>query len=216
MNDIRFLPAELESVTGKEKIEFSVFAKRYQPVKKSLGIIFFGICWIAFTSIFVVAFLGPLLAGKEVHFKANGVPTTGSWENFEPVLVPALIIGLFVLIGTGILLSGFYSLLKKGGYFVGTATRLLRYRKGNISTYDWEQFTGNMEMNNRKGDISLQLRSGKMVRRKNRPAEFVPDVVYISGVPDVLEIEKICRKRIKENDPTPQMSISEPHAAAVL
>jgi len=41
------------------------------------------------------------------------------------------------------------------------------------------------------------------VNKKNSSAQFVPDIVYISGVPNVLEIEKICRKRIKENDPTP-------------
>jgi hypothetical protein len=45
-----------------------------------------------------------------------------------------------------------------------------------------------------------------MVSRKNSSAQFVPDVVYISGVPDVLEIGKICSKRIKENDPTPANS----------
>ena len=203
MNAIRFLPTELESVIGKEKIEFSVFAKRYQPVGSSLGIIFFGAFWTAFTSIFVIAFFGPLFKGGETHFETNGVPTTASWENFGPMLVPSLIIGLFVLVGIGVLLWGFYSLFKKGGYFVGTATRLLHYRKGNISTYDWEQFTGNMKMNNKKGNISLELRSGKMVSRKNRSDEFVPEVINISGVPNVLEIEKICRKRIKENDPTP-------------
>ena len=60
-----------------------------------------------------------------------------------------------------------------------------------------------MEINGRKGDISFQLRTGKMVQRKNRPDEFVPDIIYISGITDVLEIEKSCRKRIKENDPSP-------------
>jgi hypothetical protein len=98
---------------------------------------------------------------------------------------------------------GLYSLFQKGGYFVGTNNRLIRYSKGVVNTYDWEQFTGNMEINGVKGDISLQLRSGKMVQRKNKPDEFVPDTVYISGITDVLEIEKNCRTRIKENDPSP-------------
>ena len=202
MNNFRFLPTELEAVVGSEKIDFSVFAKRNKPVGQSLTIIFFGIFWTAFTSIFVVAFFGPLFKGGEVHFQTNGVPTVGSWENFEPMLVPALIIGLFVLIGIGLMLWGFYSFFQKGGYFVGTTSRLLCYNKGIIKTFDWEQFSGNMEINHKKGDISLQLRTGQMVSRKNG-SEFVPDNVYISGVTDVLEIEKVCRKRIKENDPTP-------------
>jgi hypothetical protein len=206
MNNIRFLPMDLESVVGTEKIDFSVFSKRNKPVSQSISLIFFGTFWSAITSIFVVAFFVPLFKGEEVHFGVDGVPTTGSLENFEPILVPALIIGLFVLIGIGMLLWGFYSFFQKGGYFVGTASRLLRYNKGIIKSFDWEQFSGNMEINNKKGDITLQLRTGKMVSRKNSSAQFVPDIVYISGVINVLEIEKICRKRIKENDPTPANS----------
>jgi hypothetical protein len=203
MNNSRFLPIELESVIGNEKNEFSVFAKRYQPVGKSLGALFFGVFWLAITSIFVVAFFGPLFKGEEVHFGTNGTPTTGSLENFEPLMVPALIIGVFVLIGIGMLIAGIYSLTRKGGYFVGTPTRLIHFRNGNISQYDWEQFTGNIQMNIKKGDISLELRSGRVVKSKNSSGRFVHDTVYISGAPDILEIEKVCRKRVKENDPTP-------------
>jgi hypothetical protein len=52
-------------------------------------------------------------------------------------------------------------------------------------------------------DIEFQLRTGKMESKKNSPDKFVPDIIYISGVNNVLEIEKSCRIRIKENDPTP-------------
>ena len=203
MNNIRFLPPELKSVVGAERIEFSVFGKRNEPASNSIGIIFFGTFWTAITSIFVVAFLGSFFEGGKFNFGVNGIPTSGNWENFAPILVPVFIIGLFVLIGIGMLSWGFYSFFKKGGYFVGTATRLIRYNKGIIHSYDWEQFSGNMEINNKKGDITLQLRTGKMVSRKNSSSQFVPDIVYISGVTNVLEIEKICRTRIKENDPTP-------------
>ena len=138
MNNIRFLPRELESVVGTEKIDFSVFAERNKPVGQSMRMIFFGTVWLAFTSIFVIAFFGPLFKGEEVHFSVNDIPTTGSLENFEPMLVPALIIGLFVLVGIGILLWGLFSFFQKGGYFVGTASRLLRYNNGIIKAFDWE------------------------------------------------------------------------------
>ena len=203
MNNIRFLPPELESAVGTEKIDFSVLSKRNKPIGQSIGMILFGTFWSAFTSIFVIAFFGPLLKGGEVHFEVNDVPTVGSLENFQPMLVPSLVIGLFVLIGIGIMFWGFYSLFQKGGCFVGTASRLLRYNKGIIYSFDWEQFSGNMVINNKKGNISLQLRTGKMVNSKNSSDKYVPDIVYISGVTNVLMIEKICRKRIKENDPTP-------------
>lgn len=202
MNNLA-MPIGLQSIIGQENVDFLVKAKRKQPLKKSLGIILFGTVWTAFVSIFVMVFLGPIFRGGETHFKVDGVPTSASWENFQPAMTPALIIGLFVLIGIGMLTWGIYSLFQKGGYFVGTANRLVSYYKGNVNTYDWEQFNGNMEINDRKGDISFQLRTGKMVSRKNGPDEYVPDMIYISGITDVLEIEKSCRKRIKENDPSP-------------
>lgn len=208
MNNITTLSTDLQSVIGTEKIDFSIISKRNQPLNKSLGTISFGAMWTAFTSIFVIAFLGPLFNGEDVHFEVNGVPTTASLDNFQPLLLPTLIIALFVLIGIGILCSGFYSIFQKGGHFIGTQNRLIRYHKGNITSYDWEQFSGNIELNNKKGDISLQLRTGKMVSKKNEPDRFVPDVVFISGVSDIFEIEKICRNRIKENDPTPTNPIN--------
>lgn len=203
MDTTQLLPSDLKSVIGTEKVDFSILAKRKEPLNKSLGIIGFGIIWSAFISIFVIAFLGPLFKGEEVHFKVNDEPTTASWDNFEPMLVPSLIIGLFVVVGIAILCGGFYSLLQKGGYFVGTTNRLVHYRKGTITTYDWEQFSGNMEINSKKEDMSMELRTGKMVSRKNESDKYVPNILYISGVANILEIEKICRNRIKENDPTP-------------
>ena len=98
-----------------------------------------------------------------------------------------------------------YLLFKHGGYFVGTPTRLVHFQNGSIRSIDWEQFSGEIEVSgdSQKGDISLQMRTGKMVSQKNGPDRYVPDFVYISAIPNAFEIEQICRKRIKENDPTP-------------
>ena len=199
------LPGNLISIVGSESKDFAVKAGRAKPRKQSYALIIFGAFWTAFTSIFVVAFLGPLFRGNEVHFEANGVPTVASPDNLEPILVPALIIGFFVMVGIAMLSWGFYSLFKKGGYFVGTPMRLVHFKKGNIRSIDWEQFSGDIELsgNRHKGNISLQMRTGRMVSRKNGPDRYVPDVIYISEIPYVFEIEKICRARIKENDPTP-------------
>lgn len=203
MYTIESLPADLKSVIGTEKVDFSIISKRKQPLNKSWGLILFGTIWSAFISIFVIAFLGPIFKGEEAHFKVNGEETTASWDNFEPMLVPSLIIGLFVVVGIAILCAGFYSLFQKGGYFVGTEHRLIHYRKGTIATYDWEQFSGNMEINSKKEDLTMELRTGEMVSQKDKADKYVPDILYISGVPNILEIERICRNRIKENDPTP-------------
>ena len=205
MIGITRLPEDLSSFVDSESKDFAVKAGRAQPRKNSYAFILFGTVWTAFTSIFVITFLGPLFFGKEVHFESNGVPTMASPDNLGPILVPALIIGVFVLIGIGMLSWGIYSMFKKGGYFVGTPMRLVHYQNGNIRSIDWELFSGDIEVNGnrQKGNISLQMRTGKMVSRKNGPDKYVPDVIYISEIPYVFEIEKICRTRIKENDPTP-------------
>ena len=199
------LPYELSTMLGSEQKEFAVKAGRAQTRKKSLALIIFGTFWTAFSSIFVGVFLGPLFAGKEVHFEANGVPTVAGPENLEPILVPALIIGVFVIIGLGLMAGGIYSMFKKGGYFVGTPLRLVHYYKGTIRSIDWEQFSGDIELRTKgqTGSISLQMRTGHMVSRKNGPDRYVPDVIDMAQIPYVFEIEKICRRRIKENDPTP-------------
>ena len=199
------LPGLLAQNLGSEKRDFAVMATRSQPLKMSLAVIVFGTVWLAFTSIFVIAFLGPVFAGREVHFLSNDVPVVAGPGNLKPLLLPALIIGIFVLVGLGMLSWGLRMLLKKGGYFVGTPTRLVHFSNGTIRSIDWEQFSGDIEVggNEKKGNISLGLRTGKMVSQKNGPDRYVPDTIYISGIPDVFKVEQICRMRIKENDPTP-------------
>ena len=162
--NLNLIPNDLKKMVVNEKIDFCVKATNNYPKSKSFGIILFGLAWSAFVSVFVIAFFGPLFSGKEVHFEANDVPTVGSIDNWESLLVPGLIIGLFIIVGLGMLIWGFYSLFQKGGYFVGTETRLIKYLNNTITITDWEQFSGNIELNtkNRLGDIMFQLRTGKI------------------------------------------------------
>ena len=196
------LPDKLIEVIGSESKDFAVKSGHAQPVKNSIGIIIFSIFWLAFTSIFVFVFLGPLLWDKKTTGSGNFVISS---EGMQGMTVPALVIGLFVFVGLVMLFFGLYSLFKKGGYFVGTPTRLINFNKNSYRSIDWEQFSGDIQVNGKetKGTITLGLRTGKMVSSKNGPDRYVPDVVYLSGIPNVYEIEQICRKRIKENDPTP-------------
>jgi hypothetical protein len=199
------MPKSLLTVIGDEKIEFSVKAKRAKPLKASIGLILFGTVWTAFTSIFVYAFFGPLFTGQEVHFTSNNVPTVAGPDNLEPLIFPAILIGVFLLIGLLMLGGGLFSIFKKGGYFVGTPLRLISFQNGKVRSIDWEQFSGDITVKGDeiKGDLSMKLRTVKMVSGKNNSRRYVPETVYISGIPEVYQVEKICRTRIKENDPTP-------------
>ncbi|WP_271782532.1 hypothetical protein [Aquimarina algiphila] len=199
------IPRDLKTVIDSEQVDFLVKSKRNHPIKKSIAILLFSLFWNGFVSIFVVAFFGPLFKKEEVHFTSNGTAMVGSLDNLEPLLFPGLIIGLFVIIGIAMLIWGMFMLFQKGGYFVGTENRLIKYRKGTIEIKDWEQFSGNIQIkkNRNSGNLELELRTGKMRNRKNGSNHFVPDIIYISQIDNVFDIEKKCRTRIKENDPTP-------------
>ncbi|MGE5355026.1 MAG: hypothetical protein ACM3PT_02225 [Deltaproteobacteria bacterium] len=201
----RGLPLEIRELIGSEEREFEVKAAYSQSRKTSWTFIIFGAVWSAFSMIFVIVFLGPLFLGQEVHFESNGVPTTASPDNLGPIIMPAVIIGIFELIGIVLIAWGLASMFVKGGYFIGTPTRLIIFSQGKMRSIDWEQFTGDIEVsgNENKGTIALRLRSGKVFSRKNGPEQFVPETIVMNGIPNVYHVEKICRERIKQNDPTP-------------
>jgi hypothetical protein len=199
------LPPELVSYIGSDNRDFAVKAKHATQPKASIAMLIFGFVWLGFSMLFFVLFLGPLFQGKEVHFLANDVPTVAGPGNLKPILLPGGIIGLFLLIGLLLVYAGFRMLFRKGGYYVGTPKRLIIQEKGKFRSIDWEQFSGDIEVSGdeKNGNITLGMRTGRMVSSKNSSERYVPDNIYISGIPDVFEVEQICRKRIKENDPTP-------------
>jgi len=200
------LPFNLKNILAGEEADFVVKSSRSIPLKKAMSSLFFGFVWLNISSVFFMIFLGPLLRGEEVHFTTNDVPTVAGPGNLKPIIGPALIIGLFIVIGLGILGYGIYSLVQEGGWFIGTPKRLIVYKKNKIRSIDWEQFSGDIEVRgtSEKGDIVLQMRTGKMMTREGRQDKYIPNTVYISGIENAFEIEKICRKRIEENDPTPE------------
>jgi hypothetical protein len=201
------LPEEMLISIGSETKEFAVLSRHKKPVSQSLGRIFFGLFWLGFISIFVVLIVGPLFSTGEVTMQVNGVDQTASWSNLKPLLIPLIFLGVFVGVGFFLLIPGIVGLFRKGGYFAGTPTRLVWYKKGNLKSMDWEQFTGVITVrgSNTKGNITLEMRTGNIVSGKGG-SRYVPDVVYMLGIPGAYDIEQILRKRIKENDPTKSSS----------
>ncbi len=200
------LPDTLNAAVGSESREFVVEAGQIKPLKKTVPLFLFGVAWTLGTGFLIFNFWWPFLMGEEISFDLNDEIVTASLQNMSNITVPLIFTVISILVGVGVLAWGIYFLVKKGGYFVGTPERLINYRNGKIRSIDWEQFTGDIEVsgNEKKGDISLQMRTGRMVQTSDHTSsKYVPDFIYISGVSNIFEIEKICRKRIKENDPTP-------------
>lgn len=198
------IPTQLQIVLGTEPPDFVIKAGRALPLSESLIYIVFGIIW---TTIAGIIMYGPLPMSsltKDLQFRVNGVPVDMESSGAFQMLIEILV-HVPILVGLGIFIWGGYSLFRTGGYFVGTPTRLIRYRNKQVKSIDWEQFSGNIDVSGteQKGNISLQMRTGKIVAVRHRRDRYVPDMIYISDIPNVFAIAELCKRRIKENDPTP-------------
>lgn len=181
------LPTELNSLLENEKIGFAVLAKREQ----SIGVIavraFLGVVLMAFaSSIIVTEYRASIDFFDSLSFVDYLV------ESVIPL--PAIV---FFLLGLGLAVSGITVSLKTGSYWVGTETRLLKYRKGILKTYPWQQFSGKIEVDFHKGNIDFELLSGSMTNPKNGQRHFIPEKLSLIGIDDVVLVEKFSRTRME-------------------
>jgi len=202
MNEQITLPEELNIFLGSENREFTVYGRRARPIGSSMYQLIFGIVWLGFLTFFLSFFLESFSPGGIKQIISN-MSNAEEGNPEQSGIVFLIVIIVFVLVGLYMLFSGLFSLMKRGGYFVGTPTRLVRFNRGKMMWDNWDQFNGCIEVsgNNNRGTITLEMRTGHKSFGKTN--SYVPNIVYISGVPGVYEIEQICRKRIKEHDPTP-------------
>jgi hypothetical protein len=187
MTDVDPLPTELLSVLNGESQDFKVKAQKAYPLGAAVTFIVLGLILTGFMSIFWAGFFGP-------HAAPAGPP--GS------LVTLGVICSLFTIVGAGTLLNGLKMLCTPGPWFVGTPTRLIIWSPGSLRTINWEQFNGSLNVDGRSdsGTITVELRTGSMVSQKNGPSRYVPDKIYIVGIPDALAIEDMCRKRINEHN----------------
>lgn len=197
------LPEELNISVSSESKDFALKGRRAKPIGSSVSRILFGAVWLGFVLLIMSMFLGPVFKGDIIQNFKEAFAKSPEQENQQLTFL-LIFFGVFILIGLYMIIGGILSLFKKGGYYVATPTRLVHYKNGQLKSSDWEQFTGNIVVkgSNKRGSITLEMRTGYMVSGKGG-SRYVPNVVYISGIPNVYEIEQICRRRIKENDPTP-------------
>jgi len=189
------LPPALNNAISNEGRDFAVKAGSLRPFRKSLSGIISGIVWLAFFSLLFFSIFNVNLP----EMIANGAAGNNS---INPAYYLIAFFGIFYLIGFIIIGSAIIPLIRRGGYFIGTPDRLIQYRSGIIRSIDWEQFTGDIRVsgNERKGTISMLMRTGRMKRQRGGSI-YIPDEIYITSIPGVFDIEKFCRRRIKENAP---------------
>jgi hypothetical protein len=201
INEIR-LPEEINISIGSEAKDFSVKSGPIQAYGKSFSNIIFGLTFLGF-GYFILTFLPEeFFKGEAIRIIKESVSKTAATEESKGTVFVFILFLIMLFVGLYLMIPGFVKLFKSGGYFVATPSRLLNYRKGHMSSFDWGQFNGNIEVHgtNKRGSISLEMKTGYMITGGKGGSRYVPNEVYISSVAGIYEIEQICRKRIKEND----------------
>ena len=191
--EINELPQVLTSLIASESCDFALKAGAKRPFMKCAGEIAFGLLFTSLTLLFVFIFLR---SGNPAE--ANGASVLGSEKGL-------IVMGIFLIIGIILTVRGCIRAFSRGGYFVGTPKRLISYIKENkYSSFEWSRFAGDIQVkgNARKATIRLFMRPENLSRAESEEA-YIPGVIYMTSISDAHEIEKLIRKRIKENDPTP-------------
>lgn len=190
------LPPALNNLIGSEGKDFAVRAGSLRPFRKSLPGIIAGIVWLSF---FTLLFFG-IFNVDLPEMIASGA---GEDTSINPAYYVIAFFGIFYVVGFIIIGTAIIPLIRRGGYFIGTSDRLIQYRSGKMRSIDWEQFTGDIRIsgNERKGTISMLMRTGRLKRQRGGSI-YIPDEIFITSIPGVSDIEKLCRRRIKENSPT--------------
>ncbi len=192
----------LDSI-GSETQDFAIKAKKAYPSSFGLFLLGFSALWSTITGIFAFTFLVPLFQGEVAEITFNNQLVSGSLDNLQPILLPILHNILFLLIGLVIIIAGFYFLFKEGGYFVGTPHRLYILNGSKLQSIEWELFSGKNTVtgSSQFGNVILELHTDPENKKRRKPNIIAPDKIFLQGIPNPYQIEKLCRQRIQQNDP---------------
>ncbi|GET45441.1 hypothetical protein [Capnocytophaga felis] len=186
------LPYQLQYVIHDENVEFIIFANRVASWKTVLGNFVMGLIFSG-VGVFVLDMETNSFAFS--HYFENG-KKANFWELISSYNLGLLAFGiLFSLVGVLFFVSVIHLTFSEGGYFVGTPTRLIHYKKGDVKIYMWELFTDEIKVDIDKKYIRLILKIGKY-ERKDKTEVFVPDKIEIISAENVSKIEKVARERI--------------------
>ena len=200
------IPADLQSLLGKEPLDFVIKSKGYTINREELRGVIYGL--IIYTFIFYVLgikILTPLFQYGEVSFERGsynlGFETvTASWENPGPIIFPVLFLTIIGVASIIPFVSSLLSLFQKRGYFVGTPYYLIHYRsEKEDKVYDWSTFAKVSKTTNKHGRGNVRLISKDKAARTNFDGDFPPKVLKMNGTFDVSKVEAFCRKRIEEH-----------------
>lgn len=197
------LPEEINISIGSEAIDFAVKSGPIQAYGKSFSNIIFGFIFLGFGYFVLTLLPDEFFSGEAARIIKEALSKTTTNEENQGLIFVFLLFFIMLFVGLYLMIPAFFRLFMSGGYFVSTPSRLLNYRKGHMRSYAWGEFNGNIEVHgtNKRGSITLEMKTGYMMSGSRGGKRYIANEVYISSVGGIYEIEQICRKRIKENDP---------------
>ncbi len=185
-------PEEVGKLLRQEPYDFVVKAGKAFPASKSF--IFFAVGILSLLFNFTVS--------STASSVINMISAPEMFNDFNPF---TLSVTLFVSVSLGFLVYGLYLFFAEGAWYIGAPKGLVIYRKNEIKTVNWGDFTGTVSVTGtaENGSITLLMRTGQMVGRdygfynKN----YVSDMIYIIGIKNAFQISEFIKKRIGEGNP---------------
>lgn len=174
---------DITSSLGDERADFVVKAKRAMPPSASVPLFFAGLFFLS-------------MAGAGWV----GISRLASVAPSLPLITPEAFVALFAFFGCAFLFWASLRLFASGPEFAGTPTRLVVKSRRFTRSIGWGEFSGDMAVkgNGDNGSIALRLKSQRFVASagRYRGGRFIPQVVYIVGIPDAQSVSEMIRKRI--------------------
>lgn len=197
------IPEELLTAVASESKEFVVKSTHALPYGRPLSQVLFGISLIGLVTWFFSVIIGPIFTKDFVQSISANLGELKNQQNPDGAYGVLIVFSVFLVIGIVVIITGMIPLFKKGGYFIGTPSRIVKCKNGNLCSYKWDEFTGNIRVRgtDKRGSIILDKTTGYTRNSKSR-SYYVPYRVYMFGIQNIHEIEKICRLRISEHGPS--------------
>lgn len=178
------LPPELQNAISGENVDFILRSSRLRPLREALYFLFFSLFWLAISLTVGAGFFLPLIFFGTVDIEINDVPTTVTQDNLDVMILPAVFIGVFVLIGLGVLSYAIYAFFARGGWYIGLPTGISYYRKKKTEFMKWDTFSSvETKGGDDRGEVILNLQNGSEI--------------HMTKVPEPKKLAEICEQRIK-------------------
>ena len=192
------IPPEIYEAIQGEAPDFIVQSKIQFKARTPFILPFiFGLLWTTFVFYFISLSFKQIQEGAELTINNETIPL--KLENWPQFIAPILIIIIFLAVGLGLIAIAIHFFRKKGSWYIGTPKRIIEYDKKIRKSVEWTKFTGKITYEDEPQKRSIFVKENMIFMIYLETKNDLPSIFYINGIPNLADIEQICRKRIEEN-----------------